>query len=81
MKRGKGWGERGKKEVKRCEVWREERDEPVERRKGKGGRRGRKGKQRGACAQTVLRVAMVQAQSELHRGFAAQLANYHRLQC
>lgn len=24
---------------------------------------------------------MVQAQSELHSSFAAQLANYHRLQC
>lgn len=28
------------------------------------------------CSDTALCVAMVQAQSELHSGFAAQLANY-----
>lgn len=37
---------------------------------------GEEGADRSMCSDTALCVAMVQAQSELHSSFAAQLANY-----
>lgn len=55
-------------------------DEGGKSKRRKGMERKRRGEERKAarslCSDTALCVAMVQAQSELHSSFAAQLANY-----
>ena len=49
----------------------------MERKKGGEERKEKERKAvRSLCSDTALCVAMVQAQSELHSSFAAQLANY-----
>lgn len=79
-KEQRGRDGKGEKEVKKWEVWHKERDE-----RGRSSQWGRRGMGRGRaggraerslCSDTALCVAMVQAQSELHSSFAAQLANY-----